>query len=185
MRIGTENKRRLRWTIALAAATSLLAIYNISKSLKPVPSSMPAATTSVAVPKKSHPLDAGRETRLDLDALRFSQQTMSGIGGRNIFRVQETAIKSHQSFTKGSEESSVLQPPQLQPPPRIPLTFYGFADRSPESRRAFLQYSGQIFVTKLGDTIERRYKIVAISPKSVTIEDLLQNYQQLIPLVDR
>ena len=85
----------------------------------------------------------------------------------------------------GPHESEVSAPPAVQSPPRIPLTFYGFADRSPESRRVFLQYSGQIFVMKLGDTIERRYKVVAISPKSVTIEDLLQNFQQLIPLVDR
>src|SRR5215469_13191146 len=146
---------------------------------------MPAATTSAAVPKKSRPVDAGRETRLDLDALRFSQQNMSGIGGRNIFRVQETAIKSHDSSKKPSLEPEVSAPPAVQSPPRIPLTFYGFAGTSPESRRVFLQDSGQIFVMKLGDTIERRYKIVAISPKSVTIEDLLQNFQQLIPLVDR
>jgi len=145
---------------------------------------MPAASNSVAASNKSRPLETARETRLDLDALRFSQQNAAGIGGRNIFRVQETGINSHQSL-KRSEESSVPQPPAVQSLLQVPLTFYGFADRSPESRRIFLRDNEQIFVARLGDTIERRYKIVAVSANSVTIEDLIQSYQQLIPLIDR
>ena len=77
------------------------------------------------------------------------------------------------------------QPPAVQSSLQVPLTFYGFADRSPESRRIFLRDNEQIFVARLGDTIERRYKIVAVSANSVTIEDLIQSYQQLIPLIDR
>ena len=185
MRIGTENKRRLRWAIVLTTTTVLLTIYNIVRSVKPAPSTPSAAAISVAAPKKSHSPVTGRETRLDLDALRFSDQETSGIGRRNIFVVQNIRTKSNSNDTNPSTGTIGPPPPEMQSSPQIPFTFYGFADRSPESRRIFLQDSEQIFVTKLGDTIERRYKVVAVSTNSVTIEDLLQNHQQLIPLVER
>lgn len=183
MRIDTEPPKRLRWTIALAATTALLAIYNISKSLNTTSSVPPPPTTTVAAPKKSRPLQAGRDTQLDLNPLRFGWPETSGIGRRNIFLMQNIGITtdtSSGSIDPAPEPSSVAQTPR-----RIPLTFYGFADRLPESRRIFLQDNEQIFVARPGDTVERRYRIIAVSANSVTIEDLFQNYQQLIPLVER
>src|SRR5262249_56516087 len=111
LRTDIENKRRLRWSIALAAATALLAIYNISKSLNAVPSSMPAAPTSVAAPKKSRPLDPVRDTRLDLDALHFSQEKTPAIAGRNIFIMQNASTES-----QGKDANSSSGPIGPQPP---------------------------------------------------------------------
>lgn len=120
-----------------------------------------------------------------MDTLPLSQQGTYEIGGRNIFRMQETRIESHKSSVTPPESGSGTKPETVQLSTPIPFKFYGFADKYKESRRIFLQDHEDIFVATPGDTVGRHYKVLEVSKDSVTIEDVLHNNRQVIPLTGR
>jgi len=68
------------------------------------------------------------------------------------------------------------------PPPPIELKFYGFATPAGGAKRVFLAHAEDVFIAKEGDIVNRRYKVMKISPNSVDILDVLSNNRQTIPL---
>jgi hypothetical protein len=74
-------------------------------------------------------------------------------------------------------------PPLPPPPPPINLKFFGFANKPGEPKKVFLSQGEDIFIAGEGDIVDRRYKVLRISPTSVEIEDVLNNNRQMIPLV--
>ena len=68
------------------------------------------------------------------------------------------------------------------PPPPINLKFFGFANKPGEPKRIFLSQGEDVFIAGEGDIVDRRYRILHISPVSVEVEDVLNNNRQTIPL---
>ena len=65
----------------------------------------------------------------------------------------------------------------------IPLKFFGFANRPGEPRKVFLIKGEDTFIAGEGDIVDRRYKVVRISPTSVDIQDVVgSGPPQNIPL---
>jgi hypothetical protein len=62
------------------------------------------------------------------------------------------------------------------------LKFYGFATPTGGTKRIFLAQGEDVFIAKEGDIVNRRYKVVRISPNAVDILDVLSNNRQSIPL---
>ena len=62
------------------------------------------------------------------------------------------------------------------------LKFFGFASKPGEPKRIFLSQGEDVFIAAEGDIVNRRYKVVRISPNAVDIEDVLYNNRQSIPL---
>jgi len=74
-------------------------------------------------------------------------------------------------------------PAQPPPAPPIELKFFGFRRAIPESpRRFFLSQGEDVFIASEGEIVDRRYKVLRISPASVEIEDGAHNNRQEIPL---
>jgi hypothetical protein len=74
-------------------------------------------------------------------------------------------------------------PPGPPPPPPIDLKFFGTATSADGTRRAFLLKGEDVFLASDGDIVQRRYKIVTISPNSVLVEDMANNNRQTLPLI--
>ena len=70
----------------------------------------------------------------------------------------------------------------VTPPPPIELKFFGFASKPGEPKKIFLSQGEDIFIASEGDIVNRRYRVLHISPASVDIEDVLNNNRQSIPL---
>jgi hypothetical protein len=68
------------------------------------------------------------------------------------------------------------------PPPPINLKFFGFANKPGEPKKIFLSQGEDVFIAGEGDIVDRRYKILRITPVSVEVEDVLNNNRQSIPL---
>ena len=86
------------------------------------------------------------------------------------------------SSVRPTGPTPTLTPTPTPPPPPIPLKFYGFQNRSASDKQIFLAENDVVFVAKQGDIIDRRYRVVSIQKTSVTIEDVLTNNKQDIPL---
>jgi hypothetical protein len=117
---------------------------------------------------------------LRTDLLKISEETKYEGSGRNIFRVFVDIPKVVQPV---ATEAPPPQGPALPPPPPpIELKFYGYATPTGGTRRIFLAQGEDVFIAREGDIVDRRYKVVRISPTAVEILDVLSNNRQSIPL---
>jgi hypothetical protein len=191
VKIGAENKKEVRWMIALLAVLLLVGIYNFvdfgtSSANSPAAAPATSTQTTTQTTRKSTSAtqltDSTLDPRLRLDILAASQSKKYEAGGRNIFRMEEQQIQKMIGPARLTEMGPPAPPTPTPtpPPPPIPLKFYGFASKGSEPKRIFLADEGEVFVARQGDIVERKYKVIQINNTSVVIEDMLNSNRQTI-----
>lgn len=201
MKLGTENKK----TMILAAVLGVVAILTIVYELVPASSTIAstgvtpggAAVSSSLLPHPRAHRRAGTasakkerapeslDPTLQLQQLAAIEQIKYEGSGRNIFVSQaETEIpKPLAPGQTGPNEPKTWQPPAATAPPPIPLKFFGFSNQPGEAKKVFLSKGEDVFIAGEGEIIDRRYKVVRISPGSVDIQDVVgSGPPQSIPL---
>jgi len=187
VKIGAENKKQVRLMIGLLVVLLLVVVYNFvdfGSSSAAAPAS--STTSQPKKPGAAQVADKTLDPRLRLDILAASQNKKYEVG-RNIFRMEEKPAEQIASV-RPRPPIDVPMPPTptpTPPPPPIPLKFYGFASKANEPKRIFLDNEGEVYVARLGDIVERKYKVVQINNTNVIIEDVLNNNRQTIQLTAR
>lgn len=193
MKIGNENRTKL----IVAVSLMVLALVLVGRMLFSSGGTSSAAANSPVSPsvaparvvhvrpgaQKKAKVARSLDPALRYDWLKASEDTEYQGKGRNIFRAQAEIIPTPAGdpVTTGAENPSPTNtgPP---PPPPINIKFFGFANRPGESKKIFLSQGEDVFIAVEGDIVDRRYKVLVISPMSVEIEDVLTNNRQSIPL---
>jgi hypothetical protein len=196
VQLGLENKKKATW----AAVLVVLAVVGSAYVFIPMftGSSTPASSAQAAAPLITHSTTrpgkkSGKKPRVEnldptlkLDLLASSEKTQYEGNGRNIFVSQaETVVIPHPmtAGTDGQQAGSAYVTPTPPQAPPIPLKFYGFASRPGEPKKIFLKLNEDVFVAGEGEIVDRRYKVVHISPTSVQIQDVVNSGPpQTIPL---
>jgi hypothetical protein len=187
MKVGAENKTKLYAMVALLVLAVIMLTRGFWSSSTPtatangasptVPAQPEAANDTTRTRTKAAPLDP----TLQADLLKNSEGAEYKGSGRNIFEEQAPPpiIQPQQSVVR---EQTPPQPAPPPPPAPIPLKFFGYANKPGQPKTIFLANGEDVFIGKEGDIVNRRYKIVHISPSQVEIEDVLNNNRQTIPL---
>lgn len=188
MKIGTENKKAVRWMVALLAIALLVGIYDLwdfgTSSAAPPAANVPAAAAQKKGPQIA--VDPNLDPRVRGDILAWSQ-SQKYEAGRNIFTLQAEPIEKTITDVR-RPPIDVPMPPTptpTPPPPPIRVKFYGFASKPSEPKRIFLADADEVFVAKQGDIVERQYKVIQINNTNVVIEDVLNNNRQTIALTPK
>jgi len=188
VKLGVENRKEV---IALGAlgvlALGLLANAFWPSAATPAPVAPAGASNSARANIRrtnSGKLVKAPEPRLDptldLDLLRQSEQSKYAGKARNIFVAgSQPEIETPK---KDGREVVKFTPPVIAPPPPINLKFFGFASKPGEPKKIFLSQGEDIFIAGEGDIVDRRYRVLRISPAAVDIEDVINNNRQSIPL---
>jgi hypothetical protein len=192
VKIGTENRKQVIAMVVLLAIAIPLVLYNFKDTFW---GSNASAAPSVPAPATKSRPGGGLPTvdtsdpRLRTDILEASRKVKYEAGGRNIFTMEAEIPKVEATVRANREIGPPAPPPPTPPPtpPPIPIKYYGFASRPGETKKVFLQQTGgeEVFVARQGDIVGRRYRLVQISSNSVTMEDVLTNNRQQIPLTVR
>lgn len=196
MQLGFENKKQTTWAAVLGVIAVLALAYEgiplFTGSSTPASSAEAAAPVAprVTVRTGTKPGKKPRVENLDptlrLDLLASSEQTVYQGSNRNIFVSQAEDIpqpKGPGVTDAKNPENHVYTPPGPPPAPPIPLKFYGFASSPGEPKKIFLKQNEDVFVAGEGEIVNRRYKVIRISPTSVEIQDMVYSGPpQNIPL---
>jgi hypothetical protein len=189
VKLGTENKTKTAVAAGLLVLAAI-ALYNwIHSSDEPAPApATKVATSSTGAPvktsgkpvRKTGPvmLAQSLDPTLRVDLLKTSEDVTYKGSGRDIFQNQVEAAPIPEVKTP----VIATGPPPPPPPPPIPLKFYGFTGNKTGPKQVFLSKGDDIFIAKEGQIIDRRYRILKISPTSVEVEDVLTNNRQTLPL---
>ena len=203
MKLGTENRTQTIAAIVLGVLLLLIVAYEV------MPSFSTNASTTVASPADVTALPAAKTARgahhaaastsgkkarppqdldptLHLQELAADEQIKYEGSGKNIFVAQADApipmpiAPGHTDIAAGG---SGYTTPTVAPPPPIPLKFFGFASNPGEPKRIFLSKGDDVFIAGEGEIVDRRYKVVRISPNSVEMQDVVgSGPPQTIPL---
>ncbi len=191
MQLGTDNRNKTIAAIALMVVAVVFVVMRLipgspasAKSPTPVvtppPGTRRIVTVRTAAGKKPglSPETRSLDPTLRYDWLRASEDTKYEGAGRNIFRAQVDIPKPIAPV----HVTAPVVPQGPPPPPPINLKFFGFANKPGEPKRIFLSQGEDVFIAGEGDIVDRRYRILRITPVSVEVEDVLNNNRQTIPL---
>ena len=193
MKIGAENRTKLISAVVLMALAVILvgrwmfssggespAAANSASNVA-APIMLPPAPKSRSGVRKINNAPRSLDPSLRYDWLKASEDTKYEGRGRNIFRAQ---IDMPRPDKNGTTDHVQLppQPTGPPPPPPINLKFFGFASKPGEPKKIFLSQGEDVFIAGEGEIVDRRYRILRISPMSVEVEDVLNNNHQSIPL---
>jgi hypothetical protein len=196
VQLGFENKKQTMWATVLGLVAVLAVAYELipwfAGSSTPASSAQAAAPVAARVTARpgAKPGKKPRVENLDptlrLDLLATSEQTVYEGNGRNIFMSHSEDVvipKAQAPATTDAQGGGGYRTPTPPPAPPIPLKFYGFASSAGEPKKIFLKMGEDVFVAGEGEIVNRRYKVVRISPTSVEIQDLVNSGPpQNIPL---
>jgi hypothetical protein len=194
VKLGLDDKKKTMWAAVLGAVALLAAAYEFIPMF--IDSSEPSTSAQAAAPTtRVSTRNAGRVAKkprienldptLRLDLLAPVEQTQYKGSGRNIFVAQAEVIPQvvARPNTDSQKIAQVQYQPPVQTPPSIPLTFYGFSIKPGQPKKAFLKFGEDVFVAGEGEIVDRRYKVIRITPTSVEIQDMVYSGPaQNIPL---
>lgn len=191
MKLGIENRKQLIWLAGLGG----IALLMLGRALWPsLPAAAPAAepTTATAARSGVRRSASGKivpaaeprlDPTLDFKLLSQSEETKYTGNGRNIFVAGSVPIEpAKKNGTTDTVSATLHQPPPIPAPPPITLKFFGFANRPGETKKVFLSQGEDIFIAAEGDIVDRRYRVLHISPTAVDVEDVINNNRQSLPL---
>ncbi len=203
MKLGTENRGQTIAAIVLGVVLLLVIAYEvIPSSSTSASTNLPSAATALTQPQSpakpgshrgSHSTSAKKERApqsldptLHLVQLASTEQIKYEGSGRNIFVAQAADVVIPTPVGPGhtdSPKNTPWTPPALAAQAPIPLKFFGFASHPGEPKKIFLSKGDDVFIAGEGEIVDRRYKVVRISPTSVEIQDVVgSGPPQNIPL---
>jgi len=191
VKLGTESRTKVITLAVLGAVAVLTLAYEywpspaavapaaVQTSSTPAKPSMRRTASGKMVPVSEPRLDP----TLELKLLDQSEEIKYAGNGRNIFVAGSVAVieKPKRNGTEKQQQVAYVPPP-IQGPPPITLKFFGFANRPGETKKVFLSQGEDVFIAAEGDIVDRRYRVLKISPTAVDVEDVLNNNRQSLPL---
>lgn len=192
MKLGFENRKQATWAAVLGVIAIVVILYEVVPLFSGAPVAAVATSTPSAATPGTHPVSraGSRYTKahagenldptLQLQLLSASENTKYEGSGRNIFVSQAEAIPTPIDGRNGTTDHAKNAPPPYTPPtqtapPPINLKFFGFASKPGEPKKIFLSQGEDVFIAGEGEIIDRRYKVVRISPTTVEIQDLVNS----------
>jgi len=190
VKLGSENRKQV---VALAVlgviAIAILGYEFWPSSTATAPAATQTASTAArpGVRRSSSGkmllvVEPRLDPTLDLKLLSQSEEIKYAGNGRNIFVVGSVPIEPPKRNGTDTAAGGIRQPPPIQPPPPITLKFFGFANRPGETKKVFLSQGEDVFIAAEGDIVDRRYRVLHISPTAVDVEDVINNNRQSLPL---
>jgi hypothetical protein len=189
--LGVENRKQVI-TLAVLGGIAVLMMAYAFWPASTIPT--PASTQTAAAPAKPGtrhtvsgklvPIVEPRlDPTLDLKLLGQSEEIKYAGNGRNIFVAGSVPIEVAHGNGTADTPKGIQPPPLPPPPPPITLKFFGFANRPGETKKVFLSQGEDVFIAAEGDIVDRRYRVLHISPTAVDVEDVLNNNRQSLPLM--
>jgi hypothetical protein len=197
LKLGLENRKKAIWAGVLGGLAIVALAYEIIPFFAGPPSTAGApapAVTPLHLAAAPHSSSKGKKNlgapsldpTLQLQVLEATEQIMYAGSGRNIFVSQAepppTPVGTGATDHPKLAAIAYTPPPVPQAPP-IPLKFFGFANQPGEPKKVFLSQGEDVFIAGEGEIVDRRYKVVRISPNSVEMQDVVNSGPpQSIPL---
>jgi len=209
MNLGLENKKKAMWAAILGGVLVIVVVWQLwgvfSTTPAPRPPAAPVVTTTSVTDTHTPaaaPMPAGTpvepvvhgagqlDPTLHPEGMMEAESLLYAGSGRNIFSMQSAPPPIPKAIAPPRPNPAAVAaaiaaagPPPPPPPPPIDLKFFGTESRPNGNKRAFLLHGEDVFLAGPGDIVDRRYRVDAILPNGIVVEDLPNNNKQTLPLL--
>lgn len=203
LKTGSEDKKKVILAGALGVVVVILLVWQVfpfggGSTPAPLPPKIvqgparaaaqpetkTAAHEAAVVPSSALGSMAALDPTLHPEWMAAAESLEYAGKGRNIFSMSSAPVEIEPAKAPprpSPEDIAAAQGPP--PPPPIDLKFFGYEAHAGGDRKAFLLHGDDVFIAALGDVVDHRYKVVAIAPLSIQVEDIPFNNTQTLPLV--
>jgi hypothetical protein len=195
MQLGLENKRQVYLVVVLFTFILGFGGYQLYKQFAapatpvrtvPTPVSTPAAVNRGATAPEAEKLtNAGIDPTLHFDKLAQSEDVHYAGTGRNIFSADSTPVVIEKPLKSARATAPAVVVPVAPGPPRPPaidLKYFGYTQAKDKSLKAFFTHGDDIFMARVGEIVDHRYKVGAINPMNAQVTDMSYDNTQTLPL---
>lgn len=194
MRLGSEKKSQVFLLMGLLVVLFGYGGYQMYKTFgggthyTPPPAAVPqykGAASPSAGPDAQKLSNDSLDPTLHLERVALNESVEYAGTGRNIFSAESAPVKIPEPIAPARPNPNVniaTGPPPPPAPPKIDLKYFGYAQGTDKSIKAFLVHGDDIFMARPGEIVDHRYKVGTISPGSIQITDLAYNNTQTVPL---
>jgi hypothetical protein len=204
MNLGSSEDRKkiVAMAVFVVIASGLVYFEYFDAGSPETPATTPAATAApategapVAAPaavagKAAKPMatsSSALDPMLHMEAMLVSESVVYAGSGRNIFSPNSAPppVVIPKPDAKARPVAQAVAPvvPQIPQIPPIDLKFFGFETSENGKRQAFLLHNDDVYLASAGDIVLRRYRIVAVDPKTIQVEDMQNKNTQTLPLL--
>jgi hypothetical protein len=183
MKLGAEDRAKVKWAIGLFVFAAVLAVYNFGGGQRlgsPVPVHEQQKTNTAGTWK------AVRDPALRPELFQ-RRQTVSFVNSRNIFAMKEEKQASHHDTgnhdATGHDDGQSMRVSETTLPMPIDLKFFGYFRKSGEPKKICVSQGETIYLAQEGSLVALRYRILEIKSNSVLVQDMLSNQQQSLVLL--
>ncbi len=180
----TTSRSIQKWGPIVLGVVCLFMIVKLVRELNGSP--QPAARVdspsahrgrrSVKIHALENNLTASGELRLDV--LKAANQRPLPTFSRNPFGYPPPPPPP--GMSPGERLSGDASSPP--PPPPIPLKALGYSQDQEGNRQAYLSGQDEVYAARVGDEISHRYKVLAITPMAVIVEDTQSGEKARLPI---
>lgn len=168
-----------KWASGILGAVSLLLVVNLvlqfngvrAGGARPSPA-YPAVISKERPAKGSKGSDdlSRYDTIVRLDLLQELDGRPLPEFPRNPFEFEAPPISKEQEMARAAAVAAAAGP-KLPPPPEVNLKALGYAEKAGGVREAYVADDTDVYVVHEGDSVSNRYRILKITPSSITVED--------------
>ncbi len=199
--LGLENKRQVIMASVLLAVVLVcgIVVYRMFSGPSTPPDAGTAPTPQLhqapaagdgANPAGNDALklsNEGIDPTLHFDKLAQSEDVTYSGTGRNIFSADSAPIPLPTPLAParpngGPAAQAKNQPPSPPKPPSIDLRYFGYSQDEHKVMEAFFMHGDDIFMARIGDIVDHRFKVDAIHAANVEVTDLAYNNTQTIQI---
>jgi hypothetical protein len=195
--LGTEKKSQVILVVVLFAIILGYGGWQLygtfagpPATTRPIPTQAQTgagAKTSAANAEAQRLTNAGIDPSLHFSTLAQSEMVEYQGAGRNIFSADSAPVHIEAPAKSARANQAALNAhpaaPEAPKPPAIDLKYFGYSQNKDKALQAFFVHGEDIFVAKLGEIVNHRYRVDAIRPNSVQVTDLGYNNTQTLPLM--
>jgi hypothetical protein len=204
LKTGSEDKKKVILAGVLGVVVLILIVWQVfplfggGTTPAPLPPKIvqgPARTTTqretqtgaaheaALVPSSASGSMAALDPTLHPEWMAAAESLEYAGKGRNIFSMESAPVEIEKPKASIRPTTEVAVAPGPPPPPPIDLKFFGYEAHAGGDRKAFLLHGDDVFIAAQGDVVDHRYRVVAIAPMSIQVEDIPFNNTQTLPLV--
>lgn len=168
-----------KWASGILGAVSLLLVVNLALQFnwvraggaRPSPAYPRVAANARAANSSMGGDDLSRyESMVELDLLKELDARPLPELTRNPFEFEAPPLTKAQQDAQAAAAAAAALP---QPPPPLVITLkaLGYAEKTGGVREAYVADDTDVYIIHEGDSVANRYRILKISPNSITVED--------------
>jgi hypothetical protein len=174
-----------KWAVGVLGVVCLVLLVNLVRNLRQARAGEAKAASSVIAParkiqaRSQPPAGVSGLSRYDLE---LNLALLKKVQSRPFTPISRDPFAFQARTAPRPADSTAPQAVAPVPPQPPPIKAVGYSDMPGGVREAYVSYEDEVYSVHAGDTIANKFKVLAVSPTEVEVEDASSKEKLKLPI---